>query len=66
MELLVSADNKYNKTRLVQVRKCPYCSEECCGAVRMFWHLKDNHIDDVVQERIYGLIDQDCTPKNQW
>ena len=58
--MLVNAvGNKYDKTRLLEVRKCPYCSEEYCGAVRMFWHLKDNHIDDVLQGRIYELIDQD-------
>ena len=54
----------YIKTRLLDVRKCPYCSEDCCGAVRMFWHLKDNHVDDVVQERIYELIDKDYRNKD--
>lgn len=58
--LVNAASNKYYKARLLEVKKCPYCSEEYCGAVRMFWHIKDNHIDDVIQERIYELIDQDC------
>ncbi len=58
--LVNTAGNKYDKTRLLEVMRCPYCSEDYCGAVLMFWHLKDNHIDDIIQKRIYELIDQDC------
>ena len=54
---------RHDKKGLLDVRKCPYCSEECCGAVRMFWHLKDNHIDDVIQERIHEVLDQDVNLK---
>jgi hypothetical protein len=61
---MIYTGNKDNRTRLLEDRKCPYCSEEYCGAVRMFWHLKDNHIDDIIQERIYELIDNDCKEKN--
>jgi hypothetical protein len=54
---------RHDKTGLLDVRTCPYCSEECCGAVRMFWHLKDNHIDDVIQGRIYEVLDKDVNLK---
>jgi hypothetical protein len=56
---MIYADNKDNKTKLLEDRKCPYCNEDYCGAVRMFWHLKDSHIDEIIQERTYRIIAND-------